>query len=287
MKTISDILPFFLSELQVFYRENEIKSFAYISIKHILNMSKSDTIIHSKKILEEDQILRIKSSISSLKEYEPIQYIFNETEFYKREFYCMYGALIPRPETEELVDWIIRDNKETKKNYLDVGTGSGCIIISLCNNLKGNFTGIDVSRDALRVAISNNDRNETNVNFECVDVLNYEEDFSVSNLNDKYDVIVSNPPYVLNSEKEQMQKNVLDWEPHIALFVEDDDSFIFYNRIADRASKILNKKGLLYFEINERFGKEIIELLEKKGFVNIELKKDINDKDRMIKAMWK
>ena len=109
--------------------------------------------------------------------------------------------------------------KTLKKKYLDVGTGSGCIIISLCNNLKGNFTGIDVSKDALRVAISNNDRNETNVNFKCVDVLNYEEDFSVSKLNDKYDVIVSNPPYVLNSEKQQMKKNVLDWEPHIALFV--------------------------------------------------------------------
>ena len=134
---------------------------------------------------------------------------------------------------------------------------------------------------------TNNNRNETNVNFECVDVLDYEENFPVSKLNDKYDVIVSNPPYVLNSEKEQMNKNVLEREPHLALFIEDEDSLIFYNRIADRARKILNSNGLLYFEINERFGKEIVELLDKKGFVNIELKKDINDKDRMIKAMWK
>ena len=203
MKTISDILPFLLLELKDFYPENEIKSLAYISIKHFLNMSKSDTIINADKSIEECKVLGIKSTISSLKEYEPIQYVFMETEFYKSEFYCLYGALIPRSETEELVDWIIKDNKDANKDFLDIGTGSGCIIISLCKNLNGSFTGVDISTDALRVAILNNDRNETNVSFECVDILDYDEDSYVSKLNEKYDVIVSNPPYVLSSEKKK------------------------------------------------------------------------------------
>jgi len=287
MKIISDILPFFLLELKGFYDDTEIKSLAYISIEHILKMSKSDTLINGYITIEESKIPEIRSTVVFLKKYKPIQYIFNETEFYNSLFYCSSKSLIPRPETEELVDWIVKDNKYDTKDYLDIGTGSGCIIISLCKSLKGTFTGVDISLDALKVAMINNDRNETNVSFETVDIFDYDKDLTRSKLNIKYDIIVSNPPYVLNSEKKQMKKNVLDWEPNIALFVEDDDPLIFYNNIADIAKNILNKNGKLYFEINERFGKEIVELLEKKEFVNIELKKDINDKDRMIKAIWK
>jgi len=287
MKIISDILPFFLLELKGFYDDREIKSLAYISIEHILKMSKSDTLINGYIAIEESKIPEIRSTVVSLKKYKPIQYIFMETEFYNSKFYCATGSLIPRPETEELVDWVIRDNKNDTQDYLDIGTGGGCIIISLCKSLSGTFTGLDASIDALNVAMINNDINETNVTFETVDVFEYDKDLSTSKLNIKYDIIVSNPPYVLSSEKEQMNKNVLDWEPHVALFVEDKEPLIFYNNIADIARNILNKNGKLYFEINERFGKDIVELLEKKGFVNIELKKDINDKDRMIKAMWK
>ena len=287
MKIISDILPFFLLELKGFYDDREIKSLAYISIEHILKMSKSNTLVNGNLTIEDCKIAEIKSTVFSLKKYKPIQYIFMETEFYNNLFYCSSRSLIPRSETEELVDWIIKDNKYDTKDYLDIGTGSGCIIISLCKSLKGTFTGLDISLDALKVAMINNDRNETNVSFENLDIFDYDKDLAPSNLNIKYDIIVSNPPYVLNSEKKQMKKNVLDWEPHVALFVEDEDPLIFYNNIANKARNILNKNGILYFEINERFGKEIVELLEKKGFVNIELKKDINDKDRMIKAMWK
>ena len=287
MKIISDILPFFLLELKGFYDDREIKSLAYISIEHILKMSKSNTLVNGNLTIEDCKIAEIKSTVFSLKKYKPIQYIFMETEFYNNLFYCSSRSLIPRSETEELVDWIIKDNKYDTKNYLDIGTGSGCIIISLCKNLKGTFKGVDISLDALKVAMINNDRNETNVSFEALDIFDYDKDLAPSKLNIKYDIIVSNPPYVLNSEKKQMKKNVLDWEPHVALFVEDEDPLIFYNNIANKARNILNKNGILYFEINERFGKEIVELLEKKGFVNIELKKDINDKDRMIKAIWK
>lgn len=291
MKKVSDILPYFLSKLKEFYPENEIKSFAYITIKYFFDMSKSDTIINSEKKLDYREIMEIKSTISSLKRYEPIQYVFMQTEFYGNTFYCVSGALIPRSETEELVDWIIKDNKGTKKNYLDIGTGSGCIIISLSKHLNGSFTGVDVSYDALRVSVANNDRNETDVYFDQFDILKHdireEKNILSDNISNKYDVIVSNPPYVLNSEKEQMSENVLKWEPHLALFVHDEDPLLFYREISEKASKLLNSNGLLYFEINEKFGKEIVKLLQDFGFVNIELKKDINDKDRMVKAVWK
>ena len=291
MKKVSDILPYFLLNLKEFYPDNEIKSFAYITIKYFFDMSKSDTIINSEKKLEDREIMEIKSTISSLKRYEPIQYVFMETEFYGNSFFSISGSLIPRPETEELVDWIIKDNKGTKKHYLDIGTGSGCIIISLSKHLNGSFTGIDVSFDALKVAVANNDRNETDVYFDKFDILKHDLPEGENILDDsifyEYDVIVSNPPYVLNSEKEQMSDNVLKWEPHLALFVPDEDPLLFYREIAKKSSKVLNPNGLLYFEINEKFGKEIVKLLEDFGFVNIELKKDINDKDRMVKAVWK
>ena len=291
MKKVSDILPYFLSNLKEFYPENEIKSFAYITIKYFFDMSKSDTIINSEKKLEDRKIMEIKSTISSLKRYEPIQYVFMETEFYGNSFFSISGSLIPRPETEELVDWIIKDNKGTKKHYLDIGTGSGCIIISLSKHLNGSFTGVDVSYDSLRVSVANNDRNETDVYFDKFDILKHDLPEGKNILDDsifyEYDVIVSNPPYVLNSEKEQMSDNVLKWEPHLALFVPDEDPLLFYREIAEKSSKALNPNGLLYFEINEKFGKEIVKLLEDFGFVNIELKKDINDKDRMVKAVWK
>jgi len=291
MKKVSDILPYFLSKLKEFYPENEIKSFAYITIKYFFDMSKSDTIINSEKKLEDREIMEIKSTIYSLKKYEPIQYVFMETEFYGNSFFSISGSLIPRPETEELVDWIIKDNKGTKKHYLDIGTGSGCIIISLSKHLNGSFTGVDVSYDSLRVSVANNDRNETDVYFDKFDILKHDLPEGKNILDDsifyEYDVIVSNPPYVLNSEKEQMSDNVLKWEPHLALFVPDEDPLLFYREIAEKSSKALNPNGLLYFEINEKFGKEIVKLLEDFGFVNIELKKDINDKDRMVKAVWK
>ena len=276
-----------MSELKDYYPEHEIRSLTYISIDYLLNMNKSDTIINANKIIDLANLPKFFSTISDLKKYKPIQYIFSETVFYNSKFFCSNKTLIPRCETEELVDWIINENKYTVKKYLDICTGSGCIIISLCKNLKGTFNGVDISLDVLSIAQKNNYRNKTNVIFNTIDILDNDARSLLSKLNNKYDVIVSNPPYVLNSEKKQMNKNVLEWEPHLALFVDDDDPFIFYKTIANTAKKILNYDGTLYFEINERFGNEIILLLEKEGYVNIELKKDINDKDRMIKATWK
>lgn len=280
MKKVSDILPYFLNELSDLYPENELKSIMYISIDFHLELTKSGTILQSDKILKNDEISVLINVVDRLKNMEPIQYILSETEFYGLSFYTKKEILIPRPETEELVDWIIKDNKGSNKKYLDIGTGSGCIIISLAKNLKGTFDAIDVSEETIRISDKNIVNNQVNVNLKQTDILH-------SELEGKWDVIVSNPPYVLNSEKELMNKNILNWEPDLALFVEDDNPLLFYKEIAKKSSNVLRKNGLLYFEINEKFGKEIINLLEVIGFVNIELKKDINGKDRMVKAMCK
>ena len=280
MKKVSDILSFFLKELNGYYPEKEIKSLFYISIDHLLGYSKSDTIIKSENELLPDFKIEFSEIVERLQKKEPIQYILMETTFYGLPFFTRRGVLIPRPETEELVDWIIKDNENLEKRYLDIGTGSACIIISLAKNLNGSFHAIDVSPDALREAKQNVKRNNVDVNLEQFDILD-------SDLDGLWDVIVSNPPYVLESERKYMQQNVLAWEPEIALFVKDETPLLFYERIADQSTKVLNKNGILYFEINEKYGKETVDMLAQKGFVNIELKKDINDKDRMVKAMWK
>ena len=280
MKKVSDILPYFLNELLDFYPENELKSIMYISIDFHLGLTKSGTILQSERVLKDDEISVFINIVDRLKNMEPIQYILSETKFYGLSFYTKKGILIPRPETEELVDWIIKDNQGSEKKYLDIGTGSGCIIISLAKNLKGTFDAIDISEKSIRISEENSIKNKVNINLKKTDIL-------CSELKGEWDVIVSNPPYVLRSEKEVMNKNVLNWEPETALFVEDTDPLVFYEEISKKALTVLRKNGYLYFEINENFGNETIKLLEEIGFVNIELKKDINGKDRMIKAMCK
>ena len=280
MKKVSDILPYFLNKLSDLYPENELKSIMYISIYFHLDLTKSGTILQSERVLQDEETLVLKNIVDRLKNMEPIQYILSETKFYGLSFHTKKGILIPRPETEELVDWILKDNQGSEKKYLDIGTGSGCIVISLAKNLKGTFDAIDISEKSIRISEENSIKNKVNINLKKTDIL-------CSELKGEWDVIVSNPPYVLRSEKEVMNKNVLNWEPETALFVEDTDPLVFYEEISKKALTVLRKNGYLYFEINENFGNETIKLLEEIGFVNIELKKDINGKDRMIKAMCK
>lgn len=280
MKKVSDILPYLLNELLDFYPENELKSIMYISIDFHLGLTKSGTILQSERILKDEEISVFINIVDRLQKMEPIQYILSETKFYGLSFHTKKGVLIPRRETEELVDWIIKDNEGSEKKYLDIGTGSGCIVISLAKNLKGTFDAIDISEKSIRISEENSIKNKVNINLKKTDIL-------CSELKGEWDVIVSNPPYVLRSEKEVMNKNVLNWEPETALFVEDTDPLVFYKEISKKALTVLRKNGYLYFEINENFGNETIKLLEEIGFVNIELKKDINGKDRMIKAMCK
>lgn len=276
MNILANILPFFLKEIDNFSRR-EIISFAYLSIEKILGFTKSDCILNSNYILSDEDISSFEKIIVDIKKNIPIQYILGETYFYNLKFNVNSSTLIPRPETEELVRYILSHNFSS---VLDIGTGSGCISISIAKNSNASIDAIDNSKDALVIAKSNAILNSVDVNFMFNDVF----EFSVTK---KYDLIVSNPPYVLNSEKKYMHQNVIDYEPHNALFVEDSNPLIFYEKIALIASKNLNSNGLLFFEINEKFGDQIIDLLSKLNFVDIELKKDINGRDRIIKSVFK
>ena len=224
------------------------------------------------------------NAIEKLKQEIPIQYIIGSTEFYGLPFYVDKNVLIPRPETEELVSLILQNtkakNQKPKTKILDIGTGSGCIAISLAKNLStAEVWALDVSKKALLVAKKNAELNKVNIHFLNDDILN------ISVLPINFDIIVSNPPYVRELEKKEIKNNVLQNEPHLALFVKDENPLLFYDRIADLAKKYLTQNGQLFFEINQYPVRETFALLENKGYQNIELKKDIFEKDRMIKAV--
>lgn len=277
MQKVSNILPYFKSHLKDVSNEREITSWCYIVLKHLLSYNRSDCIINHEKVINSEITKKIDDIITELKNHKPIQYILKETEFYGLKFIVNNHTLIPRIETEELVDWVLKDNFSS---VLDIGTGSGCISIALAKNTNAQITAIDISEEALKLAKKNAEINKVEINFFSLDILN-------AKVLPKVDLIVSNPPYVLNSEKVKMTCNILDFEPSLALFVKDEDPIIFYKKIADLAFNNLNTNGKLFFEINERFGSEIILMLSQIGFVDIELKKDLNDKDRMIKAVKK
>ena len=276
MNKLVNIIPKFLSEINNFSRR-EVASFAYLSIEKILGYSKSDCIIHSNQELTNDNIISFENIISDLKQNIPIQYILGEAHFYDLKFKVNSSTLIPRGETEELVQYILLHDFIS---VLEIGTGSGCIAISIAKNSNSKITAIDNSLEALEIAKSNAILNSVKINFVLSDVFNFSE-------TKKYDLIVSNPPYVLESEKKIMDKNVLDYEPHNALFVSNNDPLVYYKEIAKIATNNLNKNGLLFFEINENYSKQIIELLSNLNFVDIELKKDINGRDRIIKSVFK
>tara|TARA_B100000927_G_scaffold105613_1_gene85405 strand:- start:2050 stop:2895 length:846 start_codon:yes stop_codon:yes gene_type:complete len=281
MQILYNIIDFFKREISHIYDLKECESLAHIVIDKIFGYNKSDFILHSNETINESQRKIIINIVKNLKKNVPIQYILEEAYFFDLNFFVNSSVLIPRPETEELVSWIVNESKQ-KNSFLDIGTGSGCLIITLNKLLRGSFSAIDVCSNALDIAKINNKKHNTEVNFYEMDILKKENIFK-----DKFDVILSNPPYVTNSEKKFIKKNVIDHEPHIALFVSDRDPLIFYRSIIKRSKDLLSNEGYLYFEINERFGLDIIQLLNNEGFVNIKLKKDINGKDRMIKAVFK
>ena len=277
MQKVSNILSYFRKELSAVADEREITSWYYISMDYLLVYNRSDCIINSNQVLNNSQLSKIKQIVAELKTHKPIQYILGKTEFYGLKIKVNEHTLIPRPETEQLVDWILKENFIVA---LDIGTGSGCIPIALAKHTDAKVLAIDVSEDALLIAEENAKDNEVEIDFIHQNILQ-------TNSLQKVDLIVSNPPYVLESEKEKMQENVLYYEPELALFVKDKNPLIFYKKIASLAFNFLNENGKLFFEINAKFGKETIEMLADIGFVNIELKKDMNDMDRMIKAIKK
>ncbi|MCW1147470.1 peptide chain release factor N(5)-glutamine methyltransferase [Flavobacterium lacisediminis] len=273
----------FFDALKNIQDEQEIESFFFILTEYLHNLKRVDVALNPNYEISDAAIEKWNSILVQLQQEKPIQYITGEAWFYGLQFEVNENTLIPRPETEELVERIIESQKSKvqsqKLEILDIGTGSGCIPISLKVNLpQANVSAIDVSEKALEVAKRNAQSNKVEVNFIQVNIL------EVLDLNQNFDIIVSNPPYVRNLEKQEIKKNVLDYEPHLALFVEDTDALLFYRKIAQLALKNLSPKGLLFFEINQYLGKETVELLENLGFKNIELKKDIYGNDRMIKC---
>ena len=273
----------FFDSLKNSQDEQEIESFFFILTEYLHNLKRVDVALNPNFELSDAEVEKWNTILADLQQEKPIQYITGEAWFYGLRFEVNENTLIPRPETEELVEWIIESQKSKvqsqKCEILDIGTGTGCIPISLKTNLpQANVSAIDVSEKALEVAKRNAVSNRVDISFIQADILEVED------LSQYFDIIVSNPPYVRNLEKEEIKKNVLDYEPHLALFVEDTDALLFYRKIAQLALKNLAPNGLLFFEINQYLGKETVELLDNLGFKNIELKKDIYGNDRMIKC---
>jgi release factor glutamine methyltransferase len=272
--------------------EQEIESFFFILTEYLHNLKRVDVALNPNFELSEAEVGKWNAILAQLQLEKPIQHITGEAWFYGLKFEVNENTLIPRPETEELVEWIIeswKSENQKRINVLDIGTGTGCIPITLKTNLpQANVSAIDVSENALEVAKRNAELNKVEVNFIQANILEVEDvskiQTSISQLPTNFDIIVSNPPYVRNLEKQEIKKNVLDYEPHLALFVEDTDALLFYRKIAQLSIKNLSPNGLLFFEINQYLGKETVELLENLGFKNIELKKDIYGNDRMVKC---
>jgi len=278
--TVSAIKNHFFEELDSFYPKTEVSSFFYILADYYLGYSKTDVLLGMKNNLSESELLKFHYAIKDLKKQKPIQFITGVQYFYENEFKVTEHTLIPRPETEELVDLIVKDNPNFEGTILDIGTGTGAIAISLDLKLSNSkVTAFDVSKEALVTAKLNNDDLKAKVDFELQDILN------PNYTGEEFDIIVSNPPYVLNSEKLEMQSNVLDFEPHLALFVADKEPLLFYNAIIDFSKNNLKIGGKLYFEINEKYGKETVEQMNLNGFTSVVLLKDMNNKDRMVKGI--
>ncbi|MBE6285977.1 MAG: peptide chain release factor N(5)-glutamine methyltransferase [Bacteroidales bacterium] len=276
VKRIAQII---YDELSGYYTQSEVSALTRIIATELLGVSQMAFYLKDNITLTAEQKTLLFNTVERLKKHEPIQYIQGYSDFCGLRFKVTSATLIPRPETSELVEWIASEYSGKIVNILDIGTGSGCIAISLAHKLpESNVTAWDISTAALAVAAENSRNNGTEVTFERVDILSYEPKSA------QFDIIVSNPPYIKENEKSAMHNNVLDWEPHTALFVPDSDPLLFYRTIAEKGLQMLAPSGTLYFEINHAHGAETMKMLANFGYTDIELRKDFADNDRMIKA---
>jgi len=280
---LKDLAEGYSKGLNDIYGAEEPHALFLVAIDHVLGYSRADFLLKKDEVITGAQLDRLQKIEAELKTGKPLQYIIGETEFYGLRFKVNPAVLIPRPETEELVEWVIQssalaDATGSSLRIIDIGTGTGCIAISIKKNLlAAEVFALDVSEEAITIAASNAALNQADINFINADIRSF-------NTSQKFDVIVSNPPYITDREKEDMHENVLAHEPHLALFVANEKPLEFYESIADFAWVTLSDMGLLFFEINEHLGKETVEMLRAKSFTNIELKKDMQGKDRMIKC---
>jgi len=286
---ISDLKLRFHELLDASYGKEEVDVFFQLAVSQVLNKNKVDIALQPDYPITDAEMVAFSTIISELKRHKPIQYILGHTEFYGLKFKLNEHVLIPRPETEELVDLVLKSEGSTHRsiNVLDIGTGSGCIAISLGKNLPySRVYALDVSETALQVASDNAIYNHVDIEFSKADILNDKTSLEVFKAV-QFDIIVSNPPYVRELEKQDMQPNVLYYEPHLALFVKDHDPLVYYKHIATFARQRLKPKGTLFLEINEHLGAETYSLFDAEPFENVELLKDFSGRDRFVKATLK
>lgn len=280
--TVQQLSDFIRTNLREYYPADEISQLIFLIFNHLLNYSKIDIHLNERFQISDKIYKQTENIVLQLRNYKPIQYIFGETEFYGLKFYVNSSVLIPRPETEELVRWIIDDNKQKHLKILDVGTGSGCIAVTLAKFMKRvAVTATDLSQQAISMAEKNAGLNGVSVRLFKHDILSEENIFPDA----FFDLVVSNPPYVLKSEAASMGLNVKNYEPGEALFVDDEDPLVYYRSILKFCKKYLKEKGLLYIEINELMGLSVTKLLADSGFSDLMLRKDLNGKDRMVRAL--
>lgn len=298
---IKDIIRFFRDELKDSYENDELESIIAFCFEFYLKLSRAEIALKSENTVSESELLKFNFAIKELKKHKPVQYILGEADFYRLKLKVNEYVLIPRPETEELVHLIINDCKYTPspleragvRSILDIGTGSGCIPIALKKNItSAKVRAIDISEKALEVARQNAKNNDAEIDFILGDILNPKLIVTLSSSDSyrdegqpsSFDIIVSNPPYICVSEKASMNKNVLEYEPHLSLFVENNDPLLFYKAICDFALIHLKKNGKIYFEINQSLSSETKNLLENKGFKNVELIKDLSNNYRILRG---
>ena len=279
---LKEIRKIYQNQLAAFYPKEEIDSFFYLAIEHHLGLERFVLALDPELVIPKGDEQPLFGTLTRLEQQEPIQYILGSTEFYGLNIEVNPSVLIPRPETEELVGWILEDNAEREGlDILDIGTGSGCIAIALAKHLKvPEVRAIDISIEALKTARLNADHNEVEVEFISEDIL------QCDTLGTRFDIIVSNPPYVRKAEKDMMKANVLDYEPHTALFVEDNDPLIFYRHILRFSEKNLKKGGLIYLEINQYLAEDTSRLFDEEKFSEIELKKDLYGNTRLLRIKY-
>jgi release factor glutamine methyltransferase len=281
--TVTEAQQQTLLQLKMLYNEREAANITEWVMEHVTGKKRIDRLIYKQAALETTQVQKLENFLQQLASHKPIQYVLQEAWFYGMRFFVNENVLIPRPETEELVYWVGEESKKLtikSQKLLEIGTGSGCISIVLKKELPGLLiTSIDVSSGALEVAKKNAVTQEAEINFLVIDFLD-EENWKRLPV---FDIIVSNPPYIKQSEQSAMSSHVTGFEPSIALFVPDEDALLFYHNIASFAKTHLAQQGLVFLEINEALGKEVVELYEKEGYA-VELKKDMQGKDRMLKV---
>jgi release factor glutamine methyltransferase len=279
---ISDIIEFYHVSLNSLYEKGEIDELIFMAFEHVLQFSREQLRLSKNECINQSDLIEIYDIAKALTTGKPIQQLLQKAWFYQDEYFINEHVLIPRPETEELVELIKVENTSNHLSLLDIGTGSGCIPLALKKN-KPNWDiyALDVSEKALEVANMNAQRLNRKIHFHRYDILVSELD-----IERKFDIIVSNPPYISKIETQTLQQQVVDFEPHLALFVEDENPFLFYEKIILFAKQHLNQNGKLYFEINQKYGAEIKTLLQKNNFSDVRILKDINQNDRMAVGIW-